>query len=188
MPKTDSKETPDTHDFGKLTKWHNALESLCNDDFPVCALFLASGNDHRAHNIFRVYRTAFEESGAGFHNLVIFGQHGLSSTCSELIRGLGLFHIQMPSLVLITNNKDTNGIVFHTTALPTGVLTGEALEEDDSDIPWRAALDVIMHSYHAKKVNSLDDVLGLKRLECSDYSLLKILEAVKKRVEDMPLG
>ena len=188
MANTGPQETPDTHDLGKLTKWLNALASVSNDYFPVCALFLASGNDHRAHNIFRVYRTAFKEIGAGFHNLVIFGQHGLSSTCSELIRGLGLSHIQMPSLVLITNNKDTNGIVFHTTALPTGVLTGEALEEDDSDIPWRAALDVIMHSYHAKEVNSLDDVLGLKRLECSDYSLLKILEAVKKRVEEMPLG
>ena len=188
MANTGPQETPDAHDLGKLTKWLNALASVSNDHFPVCALFLASGNDQRAHNIFRVYRTAFEEYGAGFHNLVIFGQHGVSRTCSEIIRGLGLSYVQIPSLVLITNDMKINGMVFHTTPLPRGVLSGRALEEDGKDVPWRVALDAIGYSYHTNAASSLDDVFGLKRLECSNHSLFNALEAIKKRVEETPNG
>ena len=74
------KETPDSHDLGKLNRWHEGLAAASTGDFPVCALFLASGEDGRAHDIFRIYRTAFEGLGAGFHDLVIFGQHGLYMT------------------------------------------------------------------------------------------------------------
>ena len=79
---SETAETPDSHDFGKLTRWHEGLVSESGSSFPACALFLASGEDNRAHDIFRVYRSAFEELGAGFHDLVIFGQHGTSTTCA----------------------------------------------------------------------------------------------------------
>ena len=107
--------SPDSHDLDKLTKWHEGLISESGSRFPVCAVFLVSGEDNRAHDIFRVYRTAFEELGAGFHDLVIFGQHGMSSACAALIPGLGLSGLQTPSLVLISGDDCR---VFHTTGLP----------------------------------------------------------------------
>ena len=113
-------DTPDSHDLDKLTRWHEGLMSASGQGFPVCALFLASGEDNRAHDIFRVYRTAFEELGAGFHDLVIFGQHGMSTTCSALIPGLRLPGLQTPALVLISSGE--SGLVFHTAGLPAGAL------------------------------------------------------------------
>ena len=98
-------DTPDSHDLDKLTRWHDGLISESGETggkFPVCALFLASGDDRRAHDIFRVYRTAFEELGAGFHDLVIFGQHGVSSVSEALVPGLGLAGLRIPALALIT--------------------------------------------------------------------------------------
>ena len=83
-------ESPDNHDLDKLTRWHEGLISKTDGGFPVCAVFFTSGEDRRAHDIFRVYRTAFEELGAGFHDLVIFGQHGVSSTSVAMVPGLGL--------------------------------------------------------------------------------------------------
>ena len=181
MARAEHQETPDSHDLGKLTKWHDGLASATRSVFPVCALFLAGGGDIRAHNIFRVYRTAFEELDARFHDLVIFGQHGLSNTCAALISGLGLSNVQIPSLVLISND---NGIVFHTTGLPTGELADGASEEDSNDVPWRAALNTITRSTEAKSISSLDGISGLERVEFSGGTLLETLGNVKKRVEE----
>ncbi len=181
MARAEHQETPDSHDLGKLSKWHDGLASATGATFPVCALFLASGDDIRAHDIFRVYRTAFEALGAGFHDLVIFGQHGLSSTCAELIPGLGLSNVQIPSLVLISSN---DGIVFHTTGLPTGELAEGASEEDGSSVPWRAALDTVIKSVEEKSIPVLDGITGLERVEFSGGTLLRTLGDVRKRVEE----
>ncbi len=181
MARTENQETPDSHDLGKLTKWHDGLASATRPVFPVCALFLAGGGDIRAHNIFRVYRTAFEELDARFHDLVIFGQHGLSNTCAALISGLGLSNVQIPSLVLISSE---DGIVFHTTGLPTGELTEGESEEDGSGVPWRAALDTIKNTSEEKSTFSLDGISGLERVEFYGGTLLETLGIVKKRVEE----
>ena len=42
MAVIEQQETPDSHDYGKLTKWHDGLVSGSRADFPLCALFLAS--------------------------------------------------------------------------------------------------------------------------------------------------
>ena len=130
-------ETPDSHDMDKLNRWHEGLAtasaSASKGKFHVCALFLVSGEDNRAHDIFRIYRTAFEELGAGFHDLVIFGQHGMSTTCAALIPGLGLSGVRTPSLVLISGD----GPVFHATGLPAGKLAEGQAEVDGDDVPWR---------------------------------------------------
>jgi len=174
------EETPDSHDLGKLTKWRDGLGSATGSDFPVCALFLASGDDIRAHNIFRVYRTEFEELGAGFHDLVIFGQHGMSSTCAALIPGLGLSDVRTPSLVLISND---NGIVFHTAGLPSGVLSEGSTEEDGGDIPWRAALTAVTAAAKDKTTPALDEVKGLARVDFAGGTLVEAIEKVKLQVE-----
>ena len=174
-------ETPDSHDLDKLTRWHEGLMSASGQGFPVCALFLASGEDNRAHDIFRVYRTAFEEMRAGFHDLVIFGQHGMSTTCAALIPGLGFSSLQTPALVLI--NSGETGLVFHTTGLPGGALAEGEIEEDNRGIPWRNALEAIKQAVDGASALSLDGVKSFDRTEFSDGTLAETVGVVKRRVE-----
>ena len=73
----------DSHDLDKLARWKAGLDAAPDDGaaaFPACAIFLVSSEDRASHDIFRAYRSAFEELGGGFHHLVIFGQHGISTT------------------------------------------------------------------------------------------------------------
>ena len=173
-------ETPDSHDLDKLTRWHIGLESASGAGFPVCGLFLASGDDNRAHDIFRIYRTAFEELGAGFHDLVIFGQHGMSSTCVALMTGLGLSNLRTPSLVLISGGES---LVLHTNTLPAGKLLVGQSEEDSNETPWRSALEMIRQAVKKSWYLSLDDVEGLERIEFSGGTLGGAVGRVKKQVE-----
>ena len=172
--------SPDSHDLDKLIRWHEGLISESGRRFPVCAVFLVSGEDNRAHDIFRIYRTAFEELGAGFHDLVIFGQHGMSSACTALIPGLGLSGLQTPSLVLISGDEC---LVFHATGLPAGALMEGQSEADGAEVPWRAALDAIKLSLGDASSLSLDVVKGLERVEVAGGNLADIVGKVKGQVE-----
>ncbi len=173
------EETSDSHDLDKLTRWHEGLSSASGGKFPVCAVFLASGEDNRAHDIFRIYRTAFEEMGAGFHDLVIFGQHGMSSTCAALIPGLGLAGLQTPSLVLISGN----GSVYHTTSLPSDTLAEGQEEVDGDDVPWRAALEAFKQAVGRAAELTLDGIVGLERMDSSRRNLVEAVGRVKLKVE-----
>ena len=175
-------ETPDSHDLGKLTRWHEGLNSETGQGFPVCALFLASGEDTRAHDIFRVYRSAFETLGAGFHDLVIFGQHGMSTTCAALIPGLGLSGLATPSIVLVS---DTDGLVFHSTSLPAGSLGQGQTEKDGAGVPWREALSVIEQSVKDSVAASLESVEGFEQTDVSGETLAEAVGRVKLKVEDV---
>ncbi len=172
--------SPDSHDLDKLTRWHEGLISESGSRFPVCAVFLASGEDNRAHDIFRIYRTAFEELGAGFHDLVIFGQHGMSRACTALIPALGLSGLQTPSLVLISGD---DCLVYHATGLPAGALMEGQSEADGAEVPWRAALDVIKRSVGDASSLSLDVVKGLERVEGAGGDLADRVGKVKRQVE-----
>ena len=175
-------ETPDSHDLDKLTKWHEGLTSAADGRFPVCALFLVTGEDRRAHDIFRVYRAAFEELGAGFHDLVIFGQHGVSSTSSALGPELGLSGLQVPSLVLISMEDPP---VCHATALPAGVLAEGELEEEGQDIPWKRALEIIRKSAGDGSQFSLDGVKCLEQRDFPSGTLAEFVGRVKQQVEKL---
>ena len=140
---TETEESPDNHDMEKLAKWHEGLVSGTGDSFPVCVVFLASSEDRMAHDIFRTYRSAFEQWGAKFHDLVIFGQHGTSTTCTALMPALGLFDLKIPSLVLICRGK---GLGLHTTNLPQGALEYGRQEKACIGLPWWQALEMIRKS------------------------------------------
>ena len=181
-------ETPDSHDLDKLTRWHQGLISEAGetgDPFPVCALFLATGEDRRAHDIFRVYRTAFEELGAGFHDLVIFGQHGASSTSAALVPGLGLLGLQIPCLVLIVHG---NPPVSYTIVLPTGVLPDGESENKDDDVPWKMALDDMRRAAREGTSLSLDSVRDLERWDLLGGTLAESVGRVKQQVERLEPG
>ncbi|MDP7588449.1 MAG: hypothetical protein FI737_07385 [SAR202 cluster bacterium] len=175
-----TEETPNSHDLNKLTRWYEGLASASGGTFPVCALFLASGEDNRAHDIFRVYRTAFAELDAGFHDLVIFGQHGMSSTCAALIAGLGLSGLQTSSLVLISGDI----AVFHSTGLPSGTLAEGQAEVDGDDVPWRVALEAIKQAVGKKSEISLDGIDGFKRMDSTGEALADLVGKVKLQVEE----
>jgi hypothetical protein len=90
----------DAHDLDKLARWRRSLSEDGCCGYPVSAIFLVSERDRAAHGIFRRFRSSFEALGAAFHHLVIFGQHGASSTVRGLSKELGLDPESLPSLVL----------------------------------------------------------------------------------------
>ena len=81
------------------------------------AIFLVSAEDKAAHDVFRQFRSSFETRGARFDHLVIFGQHGVSSTVKGLLPGFGLHTGSIPALVLFPERSAATGYVL---PLPRG--------------------------------------------------------------------
>ena len=101
----------DRHDLDKLARWKDGLDGAGASDgssFPACAIFLVTGEDRASHDIFRRYRSTFEQLGGGFHHLVIFGQHGVSSTQRAFIGEVGLDQASVPLLVIASMAEDSN--------------------------------------------------------------------------------
>ena len=112
-----SRSHADNHDLDKLARWNGDLSSWEDVAFPAYALFLVSPEDKTAHDVFRQYRGSFESRGAGFGNLVIFGQHGISTTVRAILDGLGLDLGNLPLLALFSN---PTGRTVYTLSLPAG--------------------------------------------------------------------
>jgi hypothetical protein len=175
-------QSPESHDLDKLTRWHEGLTSQTGGGFPVCALFLVTAEDRRAHDIFRIYRTEFEELGAGFHDLVIFGQHGVSSTSTALVPGLGLSGLQIPALALITSGDPPT---CYTAALPVGVPTEEPPDTEEDGVAWKKALGIISSAAREGSPPALDDVIGLDRRIFPTQTLVAAVGLVKQKVENL---
>jgi hypothetical protein len=92
-------------------------------------VFLVSASDRAAHDIFRQFRATFEAHGAGFEHLVIFGQHGISSTVLGLLAALGMPAHATPLLAVFASPSATTVYM-----LP---LAGAG---EDAGGPWREAL------------------------------------------------
>ena len=131
----------DTHDLDKLDRWRKGLEEAQTGAFPAIAIFLVSEVHRLSHDIFREYRTSFETRGAEFHHLVIFGQHGISTTVTGFLRQACLDLDCLPSLALVTGPEATQA---HLVPLPTGegpdTEPGPDLKQQTPD-PWRVTLD-----------------------------------------------
>ena len=97
----------DSHDLDKMARWYGGLSSNEWDGFPAHVMFLVSAGDHAAHDIFRRFRSNFESRAAPFHNLVIFGQHGVSSTVRGMLAQLGLHPGSTPALILFEGASAT---------------------------------------------------------------------------------
>ena len=127
MPNTPKPQPThaDRHDLDKLTRWKTALDAAPNNNpapFPTCAIFLVSPDDRAAHNIFRQYRAAFEELGANFHHLIIFGQHGISTTATTFLAELSMEQTNIPLLAITPLPEATR---VYCQPLPKGDQTGE---------------------------------------------------------------
>ena len=131
----------DRHDLDKLARWKEGLDSAADGasaSFPVCAIFLVSPEDRASHDIFRRYRSAFEELGGGFHHLVIFGQHGVSTTQVAFLTEVGMQQQSVPLLALapMSDASEDTGSVY-CLELPKGDRDGNL---DDSQT-WGTALE-----------------------------------------------
>ena len=128
----------DNHDRDKLSRWRGDLTSGDDSTFPVYAVFLVTPEDRPAHDIFRAYRGSFEERGAGFQHLMIFGQHGVSTTVKGLLAELGL---ELDSLPLLGLFPGLPSDAIHTIGLRQGdYRLGESGDSKALDGPWMDVL------------------------------------------------
>ena len=151
----------DRHDLDKLARWKAGLDSAADKDeagFPACAIFLVSPEDRASHDIFRHYRSAFEDLGGGFHHLVIFGQHGVSTTQVAFLSELGMEQQSVPLLALapMSDATEETGSVY-CLELPKGDRDGEL----DASQDWGAALERVRAAAASQSPLSLDGVAGV---------------------------
>ena len=156
----------DHHDLDKLARWKVGLDADHGaGTFPACAIFLVSPEARHSHDIFRRYRTAFEELGGGFHHLVIFGQHGISTTQLSFLEQLGLEQLgleqagQEPDsvpLLAIAPMAANPGRAYYI-ALPKGDRDG-GLDESQA---WGRVLQRIHSAASGEEPLSLDGLDGV---------------------------
>ena len=166
----------DRHDLDKLARWKEGLDAAVDDgasEFPACAIFLVSPEDRASHDIFRRYRSAFEELGGGFHHLVIFGQHGVSTTQVAFLAEMGMEQGSVP-LLAIAPMGDETGNVF-CLELPKGDRDGEL---DDSQT-WGTALERVRAASSGDSTLALDSVEGVKAGLFSRGALSETVAAVQ---------
>ena len=126
----------DQHDLDKLARWHQDLSGGDPDKFPVYCVFLVSPDDIASHQVFRRFRSSFEDRAAGFQHLVIFGQHGISTTLKALLPEFGLTLGQVPSLVLVEASAFSK---VHTMVLAQGDEAGTVAGHE----PWQKVLNLV---------------------------------------------
>ena len=137
----------DEHDHDKLLRWRDDLQatSIIDGDFPALALFLVKPQAKGSHEIFRRFRTEFEQRDAGFAHLVVFGMHGVSSTVRSLLDQAGLTESDLP-VMMVAPAAEPAAVV--AVRLPNG----ESLEGGDDPngdgtcdylAPWQDVLDRI---------------------------------------------
>ena len=149
----------DRHDLDKLARWKEGLDAGDGAAaFPACAIFLVSPEDRASHDIFRRYRSAFEELGGGFHHLVIFGQHGVSTTQVAFLSELGMEQQSVPLLALaqMSDAAEKTGSVY-CIELPKGERDGDL----DNSQSWGAALEQVSAAAASQSSLSLDGVAGV---------------------------
>ncbi len=168
----------DSHDLDKLERW---CGGLCTDGagrFPAHAIFLVSPEDKMAHAIFRDYRSSFEAHGAMFRHLVIFGQHGVSSTSRRLLAEFGLPSAgSTPTLVLY---PESSADTAYALPLPGG-------DGDDGNRLWVEMLSMIEGAAEAGEDSlapeALEAVTGMTkhRVACGSLAELAsgVLESLK---------
>ena len=126
----------DQHDLDKLLRWHKDLSGGDTGQFPVYCVFLVSPEDLSAHQVFRRFRSSFEDRAAGFQHLTIFGQHGISATLKVLLAEFSLALEQVPALVLFEAPAVST---VHTIALAQGVEAGKVIDQE----PWQTVLSLV---------------------------------------------
>ena len=171
----------DSHDLDKLERWCGGLCTDGGGRFPAHAIFLVSPEDKMSHAIFRDYRSSFEAHGAEFRHLVIFGQHGVSSTSRRLLAEFGLPPEAIPTLVLYP--EPSSGTAY---ALP---LPGG--DGDGGNGLWVEMLSRIEGAADAGEdslaLEDLEAVTGLTRHRVAHGSLAELASGVLESLKSSRL-
>ncbi len=160
----------DGHDLDKLERWRSGLGN--GGDFPVHAVFLVSEADTLAHGVFRAFRSSFEARGGSFQHLVIFGQHGVSTTAAALADELGVEGPPPPALALLYGCRPSRAYVV---ALPPG---------GGSNGPaWTPALPAVEAWIDGGTEGpDAEALLGARRVETRHDSVAGLAEGVAARL------
>lgn len=158
----------DNHDLDKLKRWQKDLEAAPEDAPAVFAVFLVSGEDRTAHDVFRAFRSSFEEQGLGFAHLVIFGQHGVSITVRALQHELGLAEEGLPTLLLFGGDTEGGDYV---TIDQVSLQRGSPSAPEQSPVYWWSHMfpsDVLMSDDDYMPVPVSINVLGTLQSESAE--------------------
>jgi hypothetical protein len=160
----------DGHDLDKLERWRSGLGS--GGELPVHAVFLVSEADTLAHGAFRALRSSFEARGASFQHLVIFGQHGVSTTAAALARELGAPGPPPPVLALLYGSRPSRGYVL---TLPPG--------HESDGWEWTPAL-LAVEAWIDGAAEGLDAAVlpGARRTETRHATVAGLVEGVASRL------
>ena len=170
----------DTHDSDKLDRWRKGLEEAEAGAFPAIAIFLVSEAHRLSHYIFREYRTSFETRGAEFHHLVIFGQHGISTTVTGFLRQACLDLDCLPSLALVTGPEAMQA---HLVPLPTGEgpdTDPSPAQEQETAAPWRVTLDRLESAADAGSAGvDYSGIPGVRTVELGGLDLMGLVSELQ---------
>ena len=165
-----SQSHADSHDLDKLSRWHNDLISETPGGFPIYAVFLVSGEDREAHDVFRAFRTSFEAHGGGFQHLVIFGQHGVSATAKSLLPEFGLDADSLPTLAMFTQ-RDAKSV--HVLQLVKGDPDPSRPEESQ---PWRKVLNQVEEAAGGRRDGlDLSSIQGMVDRDTGNGPMLELV-------------
>ena len=168
----------DRHDLDKLVRWKSGLEGdpSGGSSFPACAIFLVGPEDREAHDIFRRYRSEFEALGGGFHHLVIFGQHGVSTTQAAFVGRIGLGVEGVPALVIAPTSGET-GAMF-CLQLPKGDRDGDL---DEAQV-WANALRSVKEAVSQTSGLDLRGMPGVRGVSYPGGTLAATIDAVSQEL------
>ena len=161
----------DQHDQDKLSRWCRDLTPSPLASFPAYAVFLVSPEDLFAHDIFREFRTSFQARGAGFEHLMIFGQHGISTTVRGILSALNLLDDNLPVLVLFREPSDDE-VYSH------GLLSG-------CDESWRTILARLEGAVDAQRPTlDLSSISGVTSRSLQDGPIRDLAVRVLEQVSE----
>ena len=165
----------DNHDKDKLTRWQRDLTSGSSVAFPAYAIFLVSAEDKYAHDVFRKFRSSFEERDAVFERLVIFGQHGVSTTVHGLLDQFGL---NLESLSLLAMLSDPSAERLDSIPLAPGATDAGDTKPGGQDL-WQQVLErVEAAAARDEKVLDLIDLPGVGSCPLGSPSLVGLVEGM----------
>ena len=163
----------DQHDLDKLGRWYQDMVVETTGRFSVYGLFLVSEQDHRAHEIFREYRSSFQVRNVPYQYLIIFGQHGVSTTVLGLLRELKLSLESLPLLAFfdIPSNNALRVLPLDTTELSAS----------EGPEPWKHGLARIEE---VAGVGAVDLALlpGTTEIQFCERSILGVVQRLLERL------
>ena len=173
------------HDLDKLSRWRNGLAAGTAVIFPAYAVFLVTPEDRYAHDVFREFRSSFEKLEADYEHLVIFGQHGVSSTVLGLLDQLGFSLESLPFLGLFSGPPAST---FHSLSLRKGPGSEKSQKgavefEPACDDLWRALLKRLSDAAAAKELSlDLESLPGVANSPLDNGSMETLVGEVWERV------